>query len=418
LIVSLIDQRRPIIQTNFPASSAYPLLHIDALNDALSKSPQGDVSPVIYVIGPNGPSACCHVASGDLRFVCPVSGEVDPLFVFAFLRTFLETLQEYLGDLSAASLKDNFDVVYQLLEEVLDDGYPLTTELNALRDIVLPPSFFNKVVSVAGIPGLSKASGHPFSSPIPWRKAGLRYSNNEIRVDIVEDLDAVVNKSGAVLTNTVWGKIHARSHLSGNPDLLMNFTNAQIITDCSFHPCVRLQRWTRDKSLSFIPPDGAFILMEYRVASASGMLANSQALPYSLRPVLTLSEGGGTLDLALTSRLSKSIQSINVEIFLGAGATSANCMASGGSSWNFDPKSLVLRWTITNAPPSSAHSLRGSFSSAVQNPRPARAFKTSFEINPHSFSSLKVDQLKVSVEQYKPYKGIRARAGGSIEFRW
>jgi AP-3 complex subunit mu len=38
---------------------------------------------------------------------------VDPLFAFAFLQTFIEILREYFGTVSAATLKDNFDVVYQ-----------------------------------------------------------------------------------------------------------------------------------------------------------------------------------------------------------------------------------------------------------------------------------------------------------------
>jgi AP-3 complex subunit mu len=34
----------------------------------------------------------------------------------------------------------------------------------------------------------------PFSSPIPWRKTGLRYARNEILFDMVERLQAIVNK--------------------------------------------------------------------------------------------------------------------------------------------------------------------------------------------------------------------------------
>jgi len=33
-----------------------------------------------------------------------------------------------------------------------------------------------------------------FTSPIPWRKAGLRYNSNDIYFDVVEELRAVVNK--------------------------------------------------------------------------------------------------------------------------------------------------------------------------------------------------------------------------------
>lgn len=144
---------------------------------------------------------------------------VDPLFVFAFMQTFVDTLRDYLGEISVTNLRDHFDIVYQvrilcarvtsrleiiaeirlrcypkLLEEMLDDGYPLTTERNALRDIVLPPSLLNKILSLTGTSELSKATANPFSSPIPWRKANVKHNNNEIYFDIVEDYRAVVNR--------------------------------------------------------------------------------------------------------------------------------------------------------------------------------------------------------------------------------
>jgi hypothetical protein len=97
----------------------------------------------------------------------------------------------------------------KLLEECLDSGgYPLTTSPNALKDIVLPPSLFNKLLSVAGANFNTKinpsaASSGVFSSPIPWRKAGLRYTSNEIYIDLVEELRAVVNK--CVVASCIWG---------------------------------------------------------------------------------------------------------------------------------------------------------------------------------------------------------------------
>ena len=128
------QQSHPVIQSGFRSTSpAYPLIHIDAYNTALSKvSRPDDIDPVIHVPSYNNtPSACCHVQCSDMRFLCPISGNgtslasvaeelnsnktsVDPLFGFAFLRTFIDILRDYFGDLSAATLKDNFDVVYQV----------------------------------------------------------------------------------------------------------------------------------------------------------------------------------------------------------------------------------------------------------------------------------------------------------------
>lgn len=68
-----------------------------------------------------------------------------------------------------------------------------------------------------------------------------------------------------------------------------------------------------------------------------------------------------------------------------------------------DPKSYCLSRT-------------GVFS--AKTPRVARAFRVKFEINSHTYSSLKVDQLKMTGEMYKPFKGVRGMSTGDIEWRW
>jgi AP-3 complex subunit mu len=98
---------------------------------------------------------------------------VNPLFAFSFLESFLETLQEYLGDVTETALKDNFDIVYmvcltatrpqegreghgadtQLVEEMLDEGHPMTMESAMLKEIVLPPTLMRKLLNVAGVSG-------------------------------------------------------------------------------------------------------------------------------------------------------------------------------------------------------------------------------------------------------------------------
>lgn len=50
-------------------------------------------------------------------------------------------------------------------------------------------------------------------------------------------------------------------------------------------------------------------------------------------------------------------------------------------------------------------------------PRPARSIQTTFSLSSHLFSALKVDQLKLTGEVYKPYKGVRGSSEGSVEWR-
>ena len=56
--------------------------------------------------------------------------------------------------------------------------------------------------------------------------------------------------------------------------------------------------------------------------------------------------------------------------------------------------------------------------SADAHPRPARAAQVSFALPAGAMLSvLKVDQLKLRGETYKPYKGVRGRSFGRVEWR-
>jgi AP-3 complex subunit mu len=39
----------------------------------------------------------------------------------------------------------------QLIEEMLDEGHPMTMETAMLKDIVLPPTLMRKLLNVAGV---------------------------------------------------------------------------------------------------------------------------------------------------------------------------------------------------------------------------------------------------------------------------
>ncbi|KAF9224333.1 clathrin adaptor mu subunit [Gyrodon lividus] len=446
-LIILDASGRPIIQsgyTSFPL--AYPLLHIDAVNNEISKtSRSGIADPVIYVapgIGdlPGG-SACCHVEVGELRLVASVTGDADPLIAFAFLQAFTEILHDYFDTVSAATLKDNFDIVYQLLEETLDSsGHPLTTSPNALRDIVLPPSLISKLLASLptaaptgpGRPGGSVATSTTsgaFASPIPWRKLGVRHNHNEILFDITEKMQAIVGRNGGTLVSNVHGKIESSAKLSGMPDLLLSLTNPNVMTECAFHPCVRLQRWTREKILSFVPPDGKFVLAEYQYGPPQGALVGNVPVPLALKPNITVGEFGGTFTVTFSSRTMKIMENVRIELCLGEDATGAQCtVSSAGSgvgsvggvegSWMLEQRKKILRWEIPSMHSSGSWVLRGSWTSKAKVPRPAHAFQISFEVPTHSFSSLKVDQVRLSGETYKMFKGVRMRGCGSIEWRW
>ena len=79
------------------------------------------------------------------------------------------------------------------------------------------------------------------------------------------------------------------------------------IDDVNFHRCVNLSTFDHDRTISFVPPDGEFELMKYRITQ------NVQ-LPFRVIPVVT-EHGNNRVDYEIKVKavnLSKIIKATNV----------------------------------------------------------------------------------------------------------
>ena len=70
-----------------------------------------------------------------------------------------------------------------------------------------------------------------------WRKKGVKYTNNEIYLDVVEEIDCSIDTNGLMVSCDVSGEILVNCKLSGMPDLTLSFTNPSIIDEVPT-PCL------------------------------------------------------------------------------------------------------------------------------------------------------------------------------------
>merc|ERR1711916_236091 len=118
------------------------------------------------------------------------------------------------------------------------------------------------------------------TNAVSWRSQGIEYKRNEVFLDVVESLNVLVSASGTVLRSEVLGSIQMRTFLSGMPELRLGLNDRRLfesaagpsgarksveMEDVKFHQCVRLSRFEKDRTIAFIPPDGEFELMSYRL---------------------------------------------------------------------------------------------------------------------------------------------------------
>ena len=65
-----------------------------------------------------------YIRHNNLIILAISSCNSNVLLVFSFLFKLVEVLTEYFTNVEEESIRDNFVVVYELLDEMMDNGYP------------------------------------------------------------------------------------------------------------------------------------------------------------------------------------------------------------------------------------------------------------------------------------------------------
>ncbi|TGO61607.1 hypothetical protein BCON_0026g00510 [Botryotinia convoluta] len=319
------EHNRPLLQNTYTSRplSSTQLLPLYLAHPAPRPS-------LIYLPNTSPPTLLFNLIHSNLLFCLTSSSEIEPLLALEFLHRVIDVLEEFVGaPLLAQKIESSYDVVAQLLNEMCDAGTVSSTEPNALRDMVEVEGWIGKFLgginipgkpgfatsSSSGMSGLSSTGSLAANTPaLPWRRANVRHTSNELYVDLVETLTVTLAPSGRPLAAFANGTIAFTSKISGVPDLLLNLStpsgrqNVSSVMELPvFHPCVRLARW-REKpgELSFVPPDGRFVLAGYEVdllPSTGGKSGTTNAshlkLPVNIEVKTSLGPTGSDFEVRL-----------------------------------------------------------------------------------------------------------------------
>lgn len=223
-----------------------------------------------------------HIRRANIWLAAVTKQNVNGAMVFEFLIRFTQVMQSYFGKINEENIKNNFVLIYELLDEILDFGYPQNCDTGVLKTFI----------TQTGVKSQSKEEQMQITSQVTgqigWRREGIKYRRNELFLDVLEYVNLLMSPQGQVLSAHVAGRILMKSYLSGMPECkfgindkivmeskgtkILDETGSRtasgkpvvVIDDCQFHQCVKLSKFETEHSISFIPPDGEFELMRYR----------------------------------------------------------------------------------------------------------------------------------------------------------
>ncbi|CAL8082843.1 unnamed protein product [Calicophoron daubneyi] len=222
-----------------------------------------------------------HVKRANIWICAVARRNVNAAMVFQLLHALLAVMKEYFGRVTEENIKNNFVLIYEILDEVIDYGYAQNTDTGTLKTLI----------TQAGTRSATKEETaqitNQVTGQIGWRREGIKYRRNELFLDIMESVNLLMSPQGQVLSAHVAGRVIMKSYLSGMPeckfgfndklsleskqkttvggdDSAVNSSGGIAIDDCQFHQCVKLGRFDTEHTISFVPPDGEFELMRYR----------------------------------------------------------------------------------------------------------------------------------------------------------
>lgn len=245
-------------------------------------------------------SSFLYVRKNDLIVCAMTKANANAMIVFQFLHALIGVFEGYFdSNFNEEKLRSNFVLVYELLDEVMDHGYPQIVDAKMLQGFIQNGKNTGKNSKQT----LLEQAKHnseiiaQMTGVTPWRPPQKKYhsAKNEVFLDTIEEVSVIISKEKKVLSSFVKGKIMMNSSLSGMPvarfglnDMIsmqkrreargsskkVNPKSGIDLEDVAFHQCVRLHRYEQDKTIMFIPPDGEFQLMTYRI--------NKTKLPFEI----------------------------------------------------------------------------------------------------------------------------------------
>ncbi|KAF4670739.1 AP-4 complex subunit mu-1 [Perkinsus olseni] len=461
-----------------------------------------------------------YVKRSGLYFVLTTQCNVSPMWAIELLNNMIKVIKDYCGVLNEESLRKNFVLVYEILDEMIDFGIPQTTNTEVLRSCV-----HNEAIMVSDSPGTATGGGilsslptfntsrtmpstavhrpiGPVAQHVPQAppqvpvsaanstiaaaqsvassvlstatsavssmaaghipgKAAAGDQKNEIFVDILERLTVLMNAQGQVLNSSIDGSIQMKSYLTGNPELRLALNDdLEILSqpreaapmpnygggpqqavvpldDCTFHPRVDLNDFDSQRILSFVPPDGEFSVMNYRIDSefrppfrvtpfVDSVSQYKVELVIKIRAEVPESNYGGNIQMTIPTPLGTA--SVNCDMsavggaFVGAGPRGMQKPPPVQQSADFVESERKLYWNIKKLQGGHECTLRArlNFAQPVTGKPRIGPLALTFEVPMYVVSGLQVKYLRIA-DRYQgmPYGSTQAPQGAQGNpYRW
>ena len=281
--------------------------------------PENEAKPVFNCEGVN----FVYVRKSDMYIVLATLDNISPLYYLEILDKLQKVIKDECGVLNEESIRKNFVLIYEIINEMFDFGYPQLCSTEDIKTFVFTEPVMMMNISVMapinnfinrGVKN-SEYVKKPISQVVEKKR-------NELFIDLIEKITVLFNSKGNLVNLGICGCIKMKSYLKNNPELKItlsdeiriansqsSYMNSSIPTmsEYNFHPKVKYKDFENSKIIYLTPPDGEFILMNYS-------MSNDFTPPFRIYPTIIDDNYKIELKINLQSTFDKNTFAGNVTV--------------------------------------------------------------------------------------------------------
>ena len=362
-----------------------------------------------------------YIKTEDLYIVISTLDNSSPNYYLEVLDRVMKVIKDHIGELSEETIRKNFVLIYEIIDEMIDFGYPQLSDTEQVKQFV----FTEPVVELKNINTIKEMFNRNTKSNENTKRSitvtNDAKSKNEIYVDVIEKITCLFSKSGSIISSGIDGCIKMKSYLKNSPELRVVLSDDVIIGKTSFSAgrmelagynfaqSARTKDFESQRTLYIIPPEGEFILMNYRIN-------NEFAPPFRIYTIIEESDYKLELRIRLMANFNSNTKAGNIVITFNAPKEVQSVYFNLPKELkdihkvDYNQNEHLCKWTIPKIVGGTECMLSVKFTLQVNKPSLCRKelgpVIMSFEIPNFNVSHMQIKELKVLSNDAK-YNALR-----------
>ena len=354
-----------------------------------------------------------YVKTDDLYIVISTLDNAPPNYYLEVLDRIIKVITDHIGILNEETIRKNFVLIYEIIDEMIDFGYPQLLDTEQIKEFV----FTEPIVELKNINTFKEIlNKNTKSNENSKRSIADAKNKNEIYVDIIEKVTCLFSRNGTIISSGIDGCIKMKSYLKNNPELRITFTDDVMMGKSSYSAgrmelagynfCqgVRSRDFESQRTLYITPPEGEFILMNYRIN-------NEFAPPFKLYTIIEEFDYKLELRIKLLANFNSATKAGNIVITFNAPKETQSVyfnlpkVQKESHKTDYNQNEHLCTWKIPKIIGGNENTLDVKFTLQVNKPNICRReigpLVMSFEIPNYNVSHMQIKDLKVMSSDLK-----------------